>query len=179
MIKNYVKHFILITKHRNKVFKLCIKAGIPFRGLLHDLSKYSWVEFSEGAKYFNGEHSPIANCKKEKGYSKAWIHHTRRNKHHHEYWYDYSSPSPNPIIPYKYTVEMLCDTLAAGMTYMKKNWTLDYQLTYFEKDRPKRQINDKIAAFLLEAYKEVSVKGIDKVLNPKTLKEMYKRNVGV
>lgn len=39
MIKNIVLHFNLINKHRWKVFKLCIKAGIPFRGLVHDLSK--------------------------------------------------------------------------------------------------------------------------------------------
>ena len=37
-----------MNKHRWLVFKLSIKAGIPFRGLVHDLSKYSPVEFFEG-----------------------------------------------------------------------------------------------------------------------------------
>ena len=41
MIKNLILHFNLVNKHRYKVFKLCVKAGIPFRGLVHDLSKYS------------------------------------------------------------------------------------------------------------------------------------------
>ena len=39
MIKNFVLHFNLVNKHRFKVFKLCVKAGIPYRGLIHDLSK--------------------------------------------------------------------------------------------------------------------------------------------
>ena len=50
MIKKAIKHFNLITKHRWIVFKLCVKAGIPFRGLLHDLSKYSPTEFIESVK---------------------------------------------------------------------------------------------------------------------------------
>lgn len=35
------KHFKLITKHKWTVFKLSVKAGIPYRGLIHDMSKYS------------------------------------------------------------------------------------------------------------------------------------------
>ncbi len=48
------KHFNLVNKHRWEVFKLCCKAGIPYRGLVHDLSKYSPTEFWESAKYFDG-----------------------------------------------------------------------------------------------------------------------------
>ena len=45
---------------------------------------------------------PISNCKKDKGYSIAWIHHKNHNKHHYEYWYDYAAPTKAPIIPFKY-----------------------------------------------------------------------------
>ena len=65
-IKKFFKHLCLINRHRFKVFSLCLKAGQPLRGLLHDLSKYSTIEFWEGVKYFSGEHSPIRNCKIEK-----------------------------------------------------------------------------------------------------------------
>lgn len=36
----------------------CFKAGIPFQGLTHDLSKYSPTEFIPGAKYYLGNRSP-------------------------------------------------------------------------------------------------------------------------
>ena len=53
------KHFCLVNKHRWYVFRLSIKAGIPWRGLLHDLSKYSPTEFFESVKYYNGKRSPL------------------------------------------------------------------------------------------------------------------------
>ena len=178
MIKNLVLHFNLVNKHRFKVFKLCCRAGIPFRGLVHDLSKYSPTEFFESAKYYNGGYSPISNCKKENGYSNAWLHHKGRNKHHHEYWYDYAAPEKTPIIPYKYTVEMICDTLAAGMTYQGKNWTKDYQLKYYLEDRKRKHINPKIDDILLEVYGMVAENGVDEVIKPKILKTIYNKHVG-
>ena len=178
MIKNLVVHFNLVNRHRFKVFVLCFKAGIPFRGLVHDLSKYSPTEFFESARYYNGKCSPISVCKKENGYSKAWLHHKGRNKHHHEYWYDYAAPNQAALIPYKYTVEMICDTLAAGIIYQKDNWTDDYQLKYYLKDREVKHINPITDAILLEVYEMVSENGIDNVINPKTLKKIYVKHVG-
>ena len=176
-MKKVFKHFWVITKHRYRVLKLCFKAGIPFRGLVHDLSKYSPSEFFESVRYFkNGDYSPIKDCKKEIGYSMAWINHTRRNKHHHEYWYDYGAREIPPI-PYKYAIEMVCDTLAAGQTYMKKKWTKSYQLQYYQSHRSKININNKIDKFLLEVYNKISEEGINKVLKKKNLKNMYKQYV--
>ena len=86
LLKNAVKHTILVTKHKWLVFKFCCKLGMPIRGLMHDLSKFSFEEFSESIKYYNGKISPITGCKKDKGYSKAWLHHKGRNKHHDSYW---------------------------------------------------------------------------------------------
>ena len=78
MIKKIFKHLNLVNKHRWLVFKLSIKAGIPFRGLIHDLSKYSPTEFFESVKYYNGSYSPISEARIKKGYSKAWLHHIGR-----------------------------------------------------------------------------------------------------
>ena len=174
MIKNIVLHFNLITKHRHKVFKLCVKAGIPFRGLVHDLSKYSWTEFSESVKYYNGTCSPIINCKNDIGYSNAWLHHKGRNKHHYEYWFDSKAPNPTPVIPYKYAVEMVCDTFAAGMSYQGKKWTKEYQLFYWEnREKPGEYLNPKINAFMSRIYRDVAEKGINEVINKNNLKNLY------
>ena len=178
MIKNLILHFNLVNRHRFRVFKLCLKAGIPFRGLVHDLSKYSPTEFFESAKYYNGKNSPIHNCKKENGYSKAWLHHKGRNKHHPEYLYDVAAPTPSAVMPYKYTVEMICDNLAAGMTYQGKNWTKEHQLEYYLKERSKKKINEKTDKVLTEVYEEIAKKGINDVINKKTLKKIYNKHVG-
>ena len=177
MIKNLVLHFNLINKHRFKVFKLCCRAGIPFRGLMHDLSKYSPTEFFESVKYYNGTYSPITNCKKENGYSKAWLHHKGRNKHHHEYWYDYSAPEPTPMIPYKYAVESICDTLAAGIVYSGEDWTNSTQLEYWKKslESGKVRINKKTEQFYTDIYTQISQKGIKTVITPKNLRKTYNK----
>ena len=63
-IKNFIGHLKTITYHKIIVFKLCVKAGITFRGLVHDLSKYSPTEFWEGVKYYQkGKRSPISYCR--------------------------------------------------------------------------------------------------------------------
>ncbi len=175
MIKKAIKHFNLITKHRWIVFKLCVKAGIPFRGLLHDLSKYSPTEFIESVKFYVGDHSPITEAKKVNGYSKAWLHHKGRNKHHYEYWYDGKAIDKTPVIPYKYAVEMVCDTLAAGKTYLGKKWTNSSQLEYWTRTKDLEFINKKTADFLEAVYIDVSKNGIDATINKKNLKALYQK----
>ena len=173
MIKRAIKHFNLITKHKWKVFKLCARAGIPWRGLVHDLSKYFPTEFIESAKFYVGDHSPITEAKKINGYSKAWLHHKGRNKHHYEYWFDGKAPDRTPVIPYKYAVEMVCDTLAAGKTYLGKKWTNSSQLEYWNRTKDLEYINIKTANFLEAVYTEVSKNVIDKTINKNNIKKLY------
>ena len=172
-LKNFFKHLHTVNTHRYKVFLLCCKVGIPLQGLLHDFSKYSPTEFWEGVKYYQGDYSPIHNCKKENGYSKAWLHHKGRNKHHYEYWYDYEAPNETPKMPFKYFLEMICDTLSSGMTYQGKNWTKEYQLSYWNrtKDRVRMDESQKIA--LGKVYERIAEKGLKEVLKKKYIKNIY------
>ena len=172
-LKNAIKHFKLITYHKWIVFKLCCRVGLPWRGLVHDLSKYSITEFKEGVKYYVGDHSPITEEKKERGYSLAWLHHKGRNKHHTEYWVDHMAPNPTPIIPYKYAVEMICDKLAAGISYQGKNWTKEYQLSYWERERTRLEMNPKVEEFITETFMEVAEKGINQTLTKNNIKKLY------
>ena len=84
-------HFRTITKHRHKVIANCFRAGIFWQGLRHDLSKDSPTEFIPGAKYYQGgKRSPNESARETYGYSKAWLHHKGRNRHHFEFWTDYN-----------------------------------------------------------------------------------------
>ena len=58
------KHFCTITHHKYLVAKGCFAVGLYYQGLMHDMSKYSWIEFRVGAKYFQGTRSPN-NAEKE------------------------------------------------------------------------------------------------------------------
>lgn len=177
MIKDMCLHFKLITKHRWIVFKLCNKAGIPFRGLIHDLSKYSPTEFFESSKYYLGYKSPIQVAREDKQYSLAWLHHKGHNKHHEEYWYDWNASIKAPIIPYKYTIEMLCDNLSAGIVYKGEKFTNEYPLWYWENKKNKELFHIKMQQFFENIYIEISNEGINKVINKKNLREKYEKFV--
>ncbi|MBQ6625806.1 MAG: catalase [Ruminococcus sp.] len=139
---NAIKHFITITKHRHAVIRHCKKAGIFWQGLLHDLSKYSPTEFFQGAKYYQGTRSPNDKAREELGYSKAWMHHMGRNRHHFEYWRDYSPIHKGYMMPVKmplnYVVEMFCDRVAASKIYQGKNYTDSSAYDYFMAAKHRR-----------------------------------------
>ena len=173
-IKKLWGHFKVVNKHRWKVFCLCCKVGIPWQGIWHDWTKYLPVEFLETARYFDeGKYSPIRKCKEVTGYSMAWIHHKNHNKHHYEYWHDYNAPTPSPMMPFKYFLELICDSYAAGMTYQGKKWTKEYQLSYWNRVKDKGVIHPKTKALIERVHTEVAKDGINKVLKRKHLKELY------
>ena len=148
LAKNFRGHLRTVNQHRKMVLKHCIKAGIPIRGLLHDLSKYSPTEFIPGVLYFQGNRSPNEKEREISGYSKAWMHHKGRNRHHFEYWTDYSTVTkkmeavPMPDI---FIFEMFCDRVAASKIYNKEKYTNNMPLDYFLRSRPKRLIADDTA----------------------------------
>lgn len=160
ILKNTVRHFITITRHRHKVIYHCAKAGILWQGLFHDLSKYSPTEFVEGMKFYQGTRSPNERAREIYGYSKAWMHHKGRNKHHFEYWTDYSNETHQlePVeMPLKYVKEMFCDRVAASKIYGGKNYNDSYALNYYNKRKDCRRIHHKTAEkieFLLTMLSE-------------------------
>ena len=148
---HFIKHFRTITKHRHVVLGLCIKAGIPMRGLLHDISKYSPTEFLEGARFYLGFKSPTEREREVYGYSKAWMHHKGRNRHHFEYWTDYNMNTKQlePVkMPIKFVKEMFCDRVAAGRVYLGKDYTNDNPINYFLRGRAKLAMHPETAALL-------------------------------
>ena len=134
------QHFKTITAHRILVMKGCFKMGLYRQGLTHDLSKYSPVEFWNGARYYQGVRSPNAAEREEKGYSEAWMHHKGRNRHHYEYWTDMNKQTrcyePVPM-PRRYLAEMVADRLAACKIYEKEKFDTGSPLRYLMRSREK------------------------------------------
>lgn len=137
MLKAF-RHFYTITKHRLIVCQGCFQIGLYRQGLTHDLSKYSPTEFLVGARLYQGNRSPNAAEREEKGYSEAWMHHKGRNRHHYEYWTDMSPVTrvyESIPMPRKYLCEMIMDRRAACMVYEGAQYTDSSALRYFEKSR--------------------------------------------
>lgn len=133
-----MNHWSTVRTHRKWVRKYCFLAGIPWRGITHDLSKYSPTEFLESARYWTGTGSPITQAKKAQGYSKAWLHHRGRNTHHWAYWADnFSEGLTVSRMPKDDFVEMVCDFIAAGRAYSGLSFTYAGELEWWQRERDK------------------------------------------
>lgn len=177
MFSNIIKHFNLVSHHKWEVFKLCCRAGIPLQGLLHDLSKFSPAEFIESVRYYNGHRSPLAVSREINGYSKAWLHHQGRNKHHWEYWIDgYIHGGYGCIIPYRYACEMVCDMIAASKVYKGSEYTLSCPLQYFEAQTYGRFVHPHIQDFMRAVFTAYAVNG-PSAISKTALQRLYDTHV--
>ncbi|HAQ95766.1 MULTISPECIES: DUF5662 family protein [Faecalibacterium] len=135
---NIKGHFETITRHKLLVMKYCFACGLYEQGLAHDLSKYSPTEFIPGCIYYQGDHSPNEAERAARGYSSAWLHHKGRNKHHLEYWIDYTtnkSGMGGMKMPLRYVCEMVCDRVAASQIYLGDKYTDASPWEYYERSK--------------------------------------------
>lgn len=126
--KKYRSHFLYTMEHKWYVFVECCKFGIPWRGLVHDLSKFRPREFIPYALFFFDEDgNKKANSPDSKytaasnhDFQIAWFEHQKINKHHWHYW---TLPKEDGKggrelhaveMPLKYVWEMISDWHGAG-----------------------------------------------------------------
>ena len=105
--------------------------------------------------------------------SRAWLHHKGRNKHHLEYWTD-PDCAVQPMMPYKYAVECVCDKLAATKTYAKKNYTPEMPLMHWQKYGNKVKANPKSMEFIERVFLDIMRLGEKSVMNKRYMKKTYK-----
>ena len=164
IIKNFTGHLKTILHHRHLVMYHCFKAGIFRHGLTHDLSKFSPTEFLPSVLYYQGNRSPNEREREVNGYSKAWMHHKGRNRHHFEYWTDYNPQTrrlePVPM-PDDYIIEMFCDRISASKTYNGKNYNTSCPLEYYMRGKTSRLIEKSTARKIELLLRMLAEKGED------------------
>ena len=165
----WLNHLKTVTHHKKLVMQHCFRVGLYYQGITHDLSKFSPVEFLAGARYFQGNRSPNEAERLKKGYSAAWLHHKGRNKHHLEYWIDYSPEGNHHLtgnrMPERYVVEMFCDRMAASKTYRKDLYTDRDPYDYYEKSKDAYLMHSETQALLEELLKMLRDEGEDTVFS--------------
>ena len=161
-----IQHFCTITHHKLKVMESCFRVGLYRQGIMHDLSKYSPQEFLAGCQYFQGNRSPNNAEREAKGYSEAWMHHKGRNRHHYEYWNDYSLNDKKGTVvpvkmPKKYVVEMFLDRIAASKIYNKEKYTDRSPWEYYHRGRDYQMMHPDTKKLLEHLLKMLATKGED------------------
>jgi hypothetical protein len=113
----HLKYLSYVVRHRWFVLVECLKMGLVWRGLVHDLSKFLPSEWFPYASFFydpapDGGHRP----RQEDAFDLAWLKHIHRNPHHWQYWRLREDDGGTKLIPMppKYVKEMLADWRGAG-----------------------------------------------------------------
>lgn len=156
-----LKHLKTINHHKWLVLTHCFRLGLYRQGLLHDLSKYNPVEFISGCRFYSPGISPHNIARRKYGYSEAWLHHKGRNKHHFEYWIDFSSTGElaGVKIPLRYVVEMFVDRVCASKNYGGENYTDSSPLEYYNRNKKNYMLHPDTAALLEELLVMLSERG--------------------
>ncbi len=164
----FFAHFKTITTHKLLVMKYCFRVGLYWQGLMHDMSKYMPSEFLRGARFYRGVESPNNEERRRTGVSLAWLHHKGRNKHHFEYWIDYSPTGEQTItgmkMPLKYVAEMICDRIAASRIYLGERYTPASSWEYYERSRHRVIMHPETQALLEQLLQMIKDDGEDKAL---------------
>lgn len=160
-LRKFFGHLRTVNKHRAIVLKLCFICGLYWQGLTHDLSKYSPIEFWNGVRFYTGDRSPHCGERHTYGYSKAWLNHKGRNKHHSEYWQDIGlDGKTHPVdMPHRYLVEMICDRVAASMVYLGDRYTDKAPLDYYLSHKDENPFSDYTRGKLEEYLSNISKLG--------------------
>lgn len=144
-----------ILTHKYYVAKYCFQIGLYWQGITHDLSKFSYVEFSRAIKYWDNNISSLANECKILGYSQTFLHHRGRNPHHYEYWIHSLDNGGIPAkMPKKYVLELICDYLAAAKTY-RDDPRKEY--TWWLKQQPHIKIHKETKDYITEVFYKYSI----------------------
>lgn len=100
-MRKHWRYLSYIIRHKWFVFVECFKERIPWRGLMHDMSKFRPSEWFAYADYFYGgpypetDTTPLllrymfsmrtqAQCQAD--FDHAWLLHQHRNPHHWQFW---------------------------------------------------------------------------------------------
>ena len=164
---NFWGHLRTILHHKNLVRHYCFRAGLYKQGIMHDWSKYSPVEFINSVRNFQGgKKSPNFGEKATKGYSSSWLHHKGRNRHHFEYWIDFTLNPDEGLqgmpMPTRYVLEMFCDRIAASKNYNRKNYDDSFPLAYYEKNKSHYILHKDTKEFLERLLHMLADEGEDK-----------------
>lgn len=122
-----IKYLFYLLRHKWYVLVESLKEGIPWRGFMHDMSKFLPSEWFPYVNYFYGGDSDIKRGRDETGYYKptdtgdkafdfAWLLHQKRNRHHWQWWILPEDEGGVKIleIQKQYLKEMICDWIGAG-----------------------------------------------------------------
>lgn len=109
------RYFRYVVRHKWFVFLEAVKLGIPWLGVIHDISRFhpsEWFAYAAHQPLGSNRTPEVVNA-----FVYGWNDHQHRNKHHWEYWvhFDYYNHTMRSLpMPDRYRRELLADWRGAS-----------------------------------------------------------------
>lgn len=129
-MREHWQYLKFLLKHKWFVFQECCRLGIPWRGLVHDLSKFSPAEWGPYVDYFYGGPWPdrlptdfryqfgdqYTKGWVQRRFDAAWLTHIHRNPHHWQHYVLLEDSGAVKVLemPRPHRLEMIADWWGAG-----------------------------------------------------------------
>ncbi len=128
-MRMHLRYLRYILRHKWYVFVDCCRLGIPWLGIIHDLSKFLPDEWFPYARYFYGKYPHVWEIQPaewrfvtrsqedvETVFDVAWLEHIHRNRHHPQHWVLREDSGALKLLdmPERYLYEMVADWDGAG-----------------------------------------------------------------
>lgn len=143
-MKHHWQYLRYVVRHKWYVFQECIKLGLFWAGIWHDMSKFrpdEWRPYADwfygGAKSAPEQHYGDWKYTLGEKYTRswykarfdaAWNHHQKRNPHHWQYWLLVMDSGETIALemPDRYRREMLADWRGAGRAINGRDETAEW-----------------------------------------------------
>jgi len=148
-IRRHLSYLSYVVRHKWYVFVAACKLGIPWRGLVHDLSKFRPDEWFPYARFFYEEDGSRKQRRNSTGYYKptdtgdtafdfAWLLHQKRNQHHWQWWVLPEDEGGVKVMPMSSEAarEMVADWRGAGRAQGKPD-----TLAWYQANKDKMQLH--------------------------------------
>lgn len=141
-MNKHLQYGAYVLRHKYFVAVECFKAGLIWRGLVHDLSKFLPQEWFPYVESFYGGYGKNQPDHVKQTFDRAWLHHQKCNDHHWQWWVlpkDEGSLKPLPM-GRQALLEMLCDWKGAGAAQGNKGGWLEVR-EWYEKNKDKMTLH--------------------------------------
>lgn len=128
-MRRHLKYLSYVLRHKWFVFLATRRLGIPWLGIIHDLSKFRPSEWLPYARHFHNPDGTNKQVRNNTGYYKptdtgdkafdfAWLLHQKCNRHHWQWWILPEDDGGVKVLPMpdKYRRELLADWQGASVT---------------------------------------------------------------
>lgn len=138
---NYLKY---LTKHKYYVFCKCFKYGLIWRGIKHDLSKFSLLEWRQFCDIFYRKNLNGEAFEKTKEDDYIYKLHQKRNDHHWQWWITFDNKALE--MKREAVIEMLCDWFGASKNKDNDGW--EQVKTWYKKNKNEIILHNKTRCFV-------------------------------